>query len=524
MSLKQIRLPFAAWLLAGALLLLLSACSGSANGAEDDNPTTLAPARLDRLILWTADASSPGLHTTDAPGSLGILEPGGTIAPLLSIPERTQTVEACGVNAYAPNRQHATLYIGREDSDGGRLYLLSAGNLENPAVLESNFQLLGCRGGDAPLQFAADSSYLAYLNYSETSRFETYGQGELRVKTTEGQNLLASFMNVVSFDLHAEGIAFTQFFTNENRQADEAVLMWWPFGSDSQDEVLTIQARRRCQFVSSQVLVASSDQLWLVLGERCASGTEWQLYRVDRRAKRGLLAGVKSNTGSMVPYAQVNHLVMSPDQQRLFYTTPDQVTLATAELFMLWQDDLGSPLELIDRSVVVPQDREVLNASPQLSGDGRWLALVTYSPTRESTLHVIDLSDPEAEPYSYPAGASGDTVPYLAFTPDNQRLLFVAGGTNGEANLLGSMNLSSGVVERLARGTYSPWAALAPDASQLALLEWQPLPRGVRGNTPVDLVLINLSNGTRETLLEGGQVVNNGVQNERFASPLLWLP
>ena len=473
----------------------------------------------DQLLVWTAPASAPGNHLANATGDLAYLDSTGTLTTLVKVPDQASHVEPCGANATSPDGRYFAFFMGLDTQLGGTLYMMTDG--EAPAAIEQDMQFLGCRGGDSRLQYSPDSSQIGYVAYEPDAKASEFGDGVLHIRNTSDLSEIASFNNVVSFDIGTDGVAFVNFYTDENNLANEAAIFWWD--GSVENEVTNFTSKEGCRYIGSYTQVAPDGQLWTILGERCRNvGTEWQLYRVDVANKNALLGLAQPASGAMVSYSQINNLFFTPDGSRLYFTLPDGVSNNSVALYMVSMDDLAAPRQLVERDLRVATYSGSSNASPLISPDGTKLAFVRSTPDVDTELHVYDMANPDAAPLIIPTGNRGDTIPFMQYAPDGS-LVYLVGGTGSEGNAILVLRPGSTTPDSVRRGTYSPWAVLSPDGSRIAVLEWVPKTEGVRGDTFLHLMIVDLA--TRETaqLFQGGEIIDNQTQNMQFARPLLWV-
>ncbi len=140
------------------------------------------------------------------------------------------------------------------------------------------------------------------------------------------------------------------------------------------------------------------------------------------------------------------------------------------------------------------------------------------SPDNQNQLLVLDLNAPNADPITGSTHPRGSLIPDLAFTPDGQRILYIAGGVD---NALYALDLKSSTEQRIVRGNFAEGMALASDGTTVALLNNAHVD-DPKQPTYVNLVLADLSSAALTTLYPGADVANGKVSNLRFAYPLTW--
>lgn len=484
------------------------------------NPTELAALldEGDQILVWTAPASDPSNFLADATGDIAFMNGLGALTTVVKVPDQSNRIQACGSNALSPDGRHYVLFTGLDTGNGGTLYLMTDGG--SPVVVEEGFQFLACRGGNAILKYSPDSSRLVYNAHEVGAAQSEFADGTLKVRSTADLSEQFTARNATSFDVNGSGVAFLQFFVNDKKEADEAAVIWWDGSTDR--EVATFTAKEDCKFVSGYIKIGPDGQLWVIMGENCRE-TEWQLYRVNPSDRSALLALTQEPQGTMATASELNQIFFSPDGSTLFFTAPDGVSLSTAQLYSVSVDDLANPTQILDRSMVIPTYGGNTNATPQISPDGQWLAFVINTPQNDATLNLLNLADPSAPIKSASAGSSGDTISFMQFKADSSGVVFTAGGDRGADNSLLTWNLSDEAPQRVRRGTYSQYAAVSPDGTEIIVMEWQVKPEGVRGDNWMNTVVVNLESTEVATLYVGGQAEGDVVAINGFVRPLLWV-
>ncbi|HLV35910.1 MAG TPA: hypothetical protein VKY59_12375 [Spirillospora sp.] len=499
-----------------ALLLVLTLFAGTAQVMPQDS--TPAPSQT-RVLVWLEDGPGPQQSSPSVAGELGLLDDSGAFMKLLDVPAQTSRVQACGDQAISPDGSLFAFYVGL---DSGTLYLMNGSDA--PVTLDE-VSALTCLGGGT-FQFSPDGSRLAYIAYRDQATTREFADGFMHVIRTDDLSEELVYENVTAFDVTGDGVAFVSFFTNDRNEADEAAVFWW--NGSAEREVATLRPDENCRYTSASITTAPDGRLLLVMGHRCRSGdtrTSWQLYRVDVETRSATLAAGEFQTGQFAPFARTNQIEMLPDGEAAFFLVPDGITANTVGIMAVNLADL-STTELIQQQVVYPTFSGASNAYPTVSPDGRWLAVVVTSPNNDNTLNVIDLTSPDTPPITVSAGSRGDVISSMAFSPDSQRLIFIAGsastGRNADNSLV-ALDLTTGSDFRIKRGRFAPGLAVAPDGRAVVAMDYQIL-RDERQPPYLNLVEIDVQTSETVLLFEGADIVNGEVTNQRFALPLGWRP
>lgn len=486
------------------------------------NPVQLAGAvdGGDSLLVWLGNGEAPGAHSEQNPGALVLMDAAGNeTQKLMDVPANTTRVLPCGSAATSLDNRYFAFFVGR---DSGTLYLMTAANA--PVILKEGLDARSCLGTDT-LVYTGDSDWIAYLNYEAGVSTNEFSAGALYVTDTASGSELASFPNVTAFDVSDQFAAYVRFFVNTRNEADEAGVFLW--NGQAELEIATIYPAESCRFTSARLGIAGDNRLALVMGHRCPNvGTAWQFYTLDPSARSATLHMSDAQGGVFAPFARTNNLIFAPDRTKLLFAIPDGVTANTVGLAVADLANIeAGRTSVIERDAVMPrfENRPYdfgRNAPPVVSPDGRWLALVTNTPNNDAALNLIDLSILPSTPLTLSAGERDSTITALTFTPDNRRLIYVAGGSAGNENSVWGLELQNGTEFRIRRGRYGH-GAVSSDSATLAMMEWQSLADS--GQPPyLTLALVEIGNGEATTIFTGAIIADGKVTEQRFAYPLSW--
>jgi WD40 repeat protein len=379
--------------------------------------------------------------------------------------------------------------------------------------------------GAGTFRFSPDGSQFGFIDYEAGAAGSSFADGFLKIHDAATGEMLYQTESVTAFDIGGGVTAFVNFFTNDQGEADEVAVQIW--NGENDREVATLrpddtEETGQCRFVSASVNVLPNGQLSLVLGQRCdqTGTTTWQLYTVNPAERTATRAASEPVTGGYQAFARTNTQFVSPDGNGFLFTVPDGITANTAGLYLTPLDSL-TPQVVVERQIVMPAVTTPANATPDVSPDGRWLAMVQTSPNNENTLLIYDLSDLTLSPISYSAGSPGDVISAMQFTPDGSRLIAVVGGDDQANNSIVAFNLADGSDFRVERGRFNSYLALSQDGAQLAIGDWQVLEDP---NEPpyLNLVSIDINESASTTLFEGAVVQDGEVVEQSFAVPLAY--
>ncbi len=482
----------------------------TAESTPDSTPTdapptpTLAPLMGEGVLSVVSSANST---------QLALISMDSTVIPLIDLPGNGRAA----LCAESPDRRYAAIFAGGQEN--GALYIMDG--TTPPAQTDDSIAYLACVLGT--FRFTPDSSRYAYIDYPAGASREEYASGTLRLQSSLVGAPASTWSadNVVAFDVQNEGITYISFFDNDERQADEAAITY--FDNTAEREIAALRPTAdNCRFTSASLanFPDESARTALILGQKCIgeSQVRWQFYIIDSAGGASLIAN-DSQPGDFVAFARNNNVFFAPDASTLYFTVPDGITANTVAIAAVdVANDMGIT-RAVERQASFQTFNARDNATPDFSDDGRWLGFMLTSPDNDNFLFALDLADPTNPPIMINAGARGDIVQALAFTPDSLRLIYVAGGsTIGSDNSVFTLDLSSGTESRVRRGSFGTALVVAPSGDRVALNEWMSTDVDGRTLNYRAVRLVNLTTNTETTLFEA---VPDGA-NTLNADPLAW--
>lgn len=498
-------------------VVLILALTASFVAAQDATEAPAEQPASRTLLVWAVDgAAGPGLQGASTPGQLALLDANGGLTPLLDLPQGTSTVIPCGENSTSPDGRYVAFYVG---GDEGTLHYMRG---TEPPVLVDEVIRSACLGAGT-FRFSPDGNQFGFIDYEPGAAASSFADGFLKIYDAASGEALYQTESVTAFDMGGGIAAFVNFFTNDQGEADEVAVQVWDGANDR--EVATLRPddtedTGQCRFVSASVNVLPDGQLSLILGQRCdrTGTTTWQLYTVNPADRTATRAASEPVVGGYQAFARTNTQFVAPGGNAFLFTVPDGVTANTAGLYLTPLDTL-TPSVVVDQQIVMPAVTTPANATPDVSPDGRWLALVQTTPNNENTLLVYDLTDLNLAPLSYSAGSAGDVISAMQFTPDGSRLIAVVGGDDQANNSIVAFNMADGSDFRVERGRFNDYLALSQDGTQLAIGNWQILEDP---NEPpyLNTITIDINASASTTLYEGAVVQDGEVIEQSFAAPL----
>jgi len=472
----------------------------------------------EKLLVWVADAQRPGRQTAQNPGELQWIDSNGNFEPFMSLPPQTTHVMTCGRSAAeSPDGESLAFYVG---ADVGTLHILRG--TDSLFVVDTDFHAMGCTG-NGTFEFFPDSSKFAYIDYAPGSLEGSYGEGTLRIYNNTTFEQIRQFDLATTFDVEGENVAYARFFKNDRNEAVEAAIVL--LDGEIDREVATLFSETDCAFNNASVKLLPDGNIIAIMGHRCTTGdtrTNWQYYVISPENRTATQITQSPQVGRFFAFSRTNSIFTSPDGSTSYFTVPDGITNHTVTLMSVDMSSMAMT-PIVDQHAIMPRYSNNPYAAenhPTIqSPDGSWLGVVQNNADNEANLALIDLSQPGLPPIELSAGSRGDQIIELEFTSNNERLIYVAGGDNGDDNSLWGVDLVTGNNFRIRRGQYG-WGVISPDGGRMAVMNWVP----TENNRPpyATLVIVDIES-TQETLLfNGGEVVNGDLTGVRFALPITW--
>ena len=490
------------------LLLSISSIYAQDVGIKDD----------EKLLVWIADAQRPGQQKAQEPGQLVWIDKEGTFDPFMDVPLQTTHVMTCGrTSALSSDGESLAFYVG---ADMGTLHILRG--TDSLFVVDTDFHAMGCTG-NGTFEFFPDSSKFAYIDYDLKSLEGSYGNGTLRIYNNVTFEQIRNFDNVTNFDVEGNNVAYARFFANDRNEAIETAIVLWDGEADR--EVATLFAETDCVYNAANVKLLTNGNIVAIMGHRCSTGdtrTNWQYYIIDPNNRTATQITQDSQDGRFFAFSRTNTIYASPDGATTFFTIPDGITNHTVSLELVEMNGM-SMTPVIAKNIIMPRYTNAPFADenhPTIqSPNGVWLSMVRNTADNDATLTLYDLSQPNLPPIELSAGSRRDQIIEMEFTPDNNRMIYVAGGNNGNDNSLWGVDLASGNNFRIRRGKYGS-GVISPDGGRIALINWVP----TEGNNPpyATLVVVDIESTAETLLFQGGEVVNGDLKGVRFALPIAW--
>jgi len=480
----------------------------------------------DRLLVWTAPAEAPQQQFADLVGDLAYIESDGAVNTIAPVLLQSSLVELCTMNALSPDGRHLAVYQGTEGGIVASLFMMTDGS--TPMLVDDSFNLLACRGGSGTLTYSEDSSRIAYIDYERTNQVD-FADGYLRVVNTAELTEEFSDREVTSFALAGDVLTYARFFTDTFNEADELAIIQYDLASGSEREIATyfVQDDEICRFLNAK-LAENNGDVYLSLVERCDNqqANQMTVYRIPADGSEPAALFSEESRAQFAPFSETNNMIFANDGVTMLYTLPDGITNNTVALYG-YNLDSGEKTTIIENNIVVPTFSGTgNNATWQISRDGRWLAAVLNAPNFDArvSLRIVSLDDPSAPLVGFDNRSQEDQLPVFTFNANNDAVIFVGGGVNGDDNSLFLLPIQEGAeAQRILRGNFARWAAASPVQTELAIMEYNILEDGIRGQDWLDTVIIDLETAEKTTVFVGGEIIDDEATNYRFAQPLLWV-
>jgi hypothetical protein len=472
-----------------------------------------------RVLVWAAPAPVPYQQTTDQSGELAYMNADGSLETIQAIPSNANRIGLCSARAVSPNGDHVALFIGNDDSpQGGGLFMMSEGGLPTQVATT---QAVSCYGGNGRFTWSPDSERFGFLSYAENFRTRTFPSGDVKIHATDGFGEIFSTNtgDVTAFDMNNEVAIFVDFLPNANDEPVEATFNVWD--GERSRELTLFAAKEGCRYNTAYAKIGAG-AYWVILGERCGGGTEWQLHQIEEDGA-SVVALTQDPPGGLFVGSETSNLWFYGDEALLF-TLPSGLGQNTAFFYRAPLSDLRAADDLND-----DQHAQMFflgrgeNAAPVFSPDGQWLAL-TAKTGNASYVQLLNLEDPAGEFFTLEVAGLNEAVPFMQFTPDNE-LIYVAGGIALQArNAIYRLPEGGGEPEVIVRGNFSPWALVSPDGNRMLAMEWKEAPEAFVGMPDyLDLMVVNLEENFSDLLFEGFSVDEDGAASNSFILPIYWI-
>lgn len=496
-----------------AILLIFSLIIIPASLAQD-----IGIQEDEKLLVWVAEAQRPGRQTAQNPGELLWIDSQGNFESFMALPPQTTHVTTCGrTSSLSPDGQSLAFYVG---ADVGTLHILKG--TDSLFVVDTDFHAMGCTG-NGTFEFFADSSQFAYIDYFPGTLDGSFGEGTLRIYNNTTFQQVRQFDLATAFDVEGTNLTYARFFTNDRGEAVEAAIVLWDGETDQ--EVATLFSETDCVFNNANVKLLPDGNVVAIMGHRCSTGdtrTNWQLYVISPENRTATQITQNAQVGRFFAFSRTNSLFASPDGNTIYFTIPDGITNHTVALMNVDMNSMGMT-PILNQNTIMPRYSNnpfaAENHPTIYSSDGTWLGAVQNTADNEATLALVDLAQPGLPPIEISAGSRGDQIIELEFTPENDRVVYVAGGDNGDDNSLWGVDLITGNNFRIRRGKYG-WGVISPDGGRIAVMNWVP----TENNRPpyATLVIVDIESAQETLLFNGGEVVNGDLTGVRFALPITW--
>jgi WD40 repeat protein len=247
---------------------------------------------------------------------------------------------------------------------------------------------------------------------------------------------------------------------------------------------------------------------------------EWQLYSIPFPYDGSVnLIASDTQPGDFVSFARNNTMFFPSARDVGYFTVPDGVTANTVAIAAVTFGEDSEIRVVVERQAIFPTFRGATNAEPRQSYDRRWMTFTLTTPNSDNSLYALDLVNSDNPPIIVGAGARGDTVSALAFSPDSARVIYTAGSSDGGDNSIFALDLESGTSARIRRGNFGRWLFVAPDGVRAAADEWVSVQDGNQTRQYHALRVVDLNTNTETTLFEDTTSPANARQS---AVPLAW--
>ena len=483
-------------------ILLLAACGGGSATPTPEPPPEPTPLPIDplpepRLMAW--------IRTGSTAGEIVLLGDDGAKHTLITPPDGTSRVQACGESSTSLDGTKFSFFVG--NGDRGVLHQITGTDVIQPIA---EVGLLACTGMGTFIYGEDRSGFIDFLSGVSGIDFPT---GDFILVDLLG-GFIARHENVGAFDFRGQASAFISGFRN----ADDVVTEVAVYRLDEPDgtpiEVSTLFSNDDCRFVDGSITIINPTKYIVVMGQSCTGGSEWSVYQIDAETNRATLDLSGGTGGGYFADVRTGSVFAAPSGLAFYFSYPNGFRKDRADWKTLLLADMQEHDPIV-RFGVMPSFSAIAydptaNAVPVVSRDGRWFATVSQDADDNTSLHIIDLNVPDLPPITIPTPDAGDLITSLAFTPDGQRLVFVSGGADGENNSLFAVDLNTAADSRILRGRFAPGMVTATDIPFSALVQWS-----IEGESrKLEVVTVNLDTAQSDVIFTGS--------SEEFVHLLSW--
>lgn len=434
----------------------------------------------------------------------------------VDLPNRFNYAEPCTEQATSPDGKFFTFFAGNINS-GGSLFMVE--DTDDPVEFATDVSSRACLGMGS-FQYSPDSSQVGYIDYEPIG--DSIPNGTLSIRRTNAlQNITFTAEKVAAFVLQNDRVLFVDVTTN-----GRAIIYERRTGGESEEVMQLFTDSSSCTFDGAHISVVDDNRLLLVLGQSSGCRTNrWAAYLIDESVPSAtrVLSGDTGSRGSTAQIAASTQSLIgmsSTDNLYVLYPSGLQGTY-TSHLSVIDRVLLDAP-EPTASNMIIPNrnTQNIRAANPVISQNRTYTAIVDQTADVDSTIYLFSLGSP----VQVDGGSLGDTISGMTFSRDSRYLVYVSGGVDGSENGLYRVNVGdaeSGVAgNRIERGNYVVPMVISPDGNYVALGQYMP----IAGDSYIDLIAVELSNGEATELFEGGRVTDGRIppETKRRAIPLSW--
>jgi hypothetical protein len=477
-----------------AVLLLLTACAGQPEAPtpppDSSTPSQSTPSTTSgQALVWAQGEEGGQLLLVNNNSSIEVM-------PLTA---NTLNVAPCGtVVGLAGGSVSPSVYFSILTGDQTSIHQMNGVDPQLVTV-EQDMNPMTCVGDN--FQYRPSTARLGYLKWDSTNVANLTPTADLILKDSTTNQILTTLENVASFDMTGENVGYVAFFPNNQGEMTEVSISDWNGTSTREGASFNADSADNCRYSSADIRAISSGTYAVILGKTCDAGRSIEVHQANFETSSVTLLVETPVSGNFFNFSNTTNIYSATDTETVYITTPDNTANDSAGVYSLAVNS-PTPNTLIERFGVMPQvNNSDRNHTPMLSADGRWLAFVQNTANDRATLYVMDMNTPTLAPITIAGGSDGDAFTGMAFDQPNgttTRLFYVSGSAS---NSLFSLDLTTGISTRIARGQFLGDVQLSPDESTIVLSE----ARTARTTEPVYevLVFVSVVDGTKTDILTG---------------------
>jgi dipeptidyl aminopeptidase/acylaminoacyl peptidase len=297
----------------------------------------------------------------------------------------------------------------------GSLYLIALDKSDPPIKLGET-SLVAC-GLSGLTEFSPDGSRIGFLSFGESAGIAAdIALGVFTVTNRKGEVLYTQPDSTAFWLTDNATYALTLATVATIRHLETA-------------QQTVIPPPEKCGWVHGRLALLENEP-YASLAAKCPNPNQWYIhaYRVPQTGAAVLIDTPQLAGGRLYPTTHAHQLLPLPASKGFLWFIPDGRLTNSASMYFL---DPVAPKIAESRLSVSVLTQEVPSDSGSrvlFSPDRQQLAFVIRSPQGGDTLYLWSTSQPTADPDQMTDLIRSVTIPGIAWSGDNQRLVYLTGG------------------------------------------------------------------------------------------------